>query len=287
MVLTEKDGRRFFKLFNALIQFANKDLNCNLQVWDPQTGEGNIDNLGRVSAELWSDPAPVIERFVEQNPAGLTRRELNEVLLWKHALSGIYQFVLDEWGRSVMFDGAWAYEVCGIMQELGGMLPCIPAMVHATLLPFADAVVNAVVCEDVPLEISPEMRVAIWKGVTSAREQRRYVSTANALVKAYPAIMEERENARIEQAIQQAEDEMNADANPPGMHRGVLAGLEDDEREAAFLAGIAEASKIVGFTPADVIRQCCTPGSPSTNLRELLLRERKDDLYVLAQDWGG
>ena len=144
MLLDRKEAELFFKLHCALMQYVVEQINP-LDVHDAPVRYINLPPEKRrlVSIALASR-LDLIDAFVADNPAKLSRKDLDLISTWRHMVCG--QFVaLRQLKHHMVFlacDGSpTAYAVMGLSDSLEEVIAApLPALVETVLLPFRDKI---------------------------------------------------------------------------------------------------------------------------------------------------
>lgn len=89
MHLSDSQAARLYRILDELTVYAN--LKCQVmparELFDPATRGVTDYARSEVLPVVWDVP-DIIDEFVEKNPAGLSRADLDEALRWKDSVSG-------------------------------------------------------------------------------------------------------------------------------------------------------------------------------------------------------
>jgi hypothetical protein len=144
--LSPADADLFFRLYGALHLFVNGQF--------PILPDAHsIEDLAAVKLEDRAklrdavyDHAELIDRFVRENPAGLSAEELTEVKSWSQFIRGDFYILRHLKRYSVLLSSnnpARAYGVVGLTEPIADVFPdyVLPVYVQTVLLPFRGRIV--------------------------------------------------------------------------------------------------------------------------------------------------
>ena len=323
MKLSKLQGRRFFNLFDLLMLYANERLDVvepdELIVATPRGFDDRAQ--AEIAYELWKN-RNVIDDFVRENPAGLSAGELGIVAKWRDGLSGHFvvmrfpddevRFMCDETG----------FEVCGLSREIPAMIDELPAFVETTLLPFDDVIVYSEYLNLMPIRYSDAVLKLFDESAEDALRDGRIVKSANGLIAAAERIREKELQRDLDDMLDELNDIERgageghpkgfggfegttdravvanspdaaisadgpdaADANRYGQHRGILAGLSEEERKRVVREHF-EADRTFKIAPAEQLKQSCEKGDLHRTLHDLLELDTKEKLQDIASLFG-
>lgn len=301
MVLTRLQGLRFFKLFDPLTVYGNACLDI---VDEEELLDGSVRGISeeaqaKVAYELWQELG-VVDRFVAENPAGLSAGELDIVRTWRDGLSG--QFVAWRFpdGKIRFIWDGYAFEVCGISKEIESMIGEPPVVIHTTLLPFEGRIVYSEYLGITPVQFGEGIMKVFSEMADEIEASELIVRTADDFLAVTPEIRERifrQEADELARDLESGFDDLidlsdlsgrpdrsglsgqpgPASSDEPGeavpeigQHRGVLAGMTDEERQRAISEQFDRESP---WSPLETLQERCTEGPVVTDLRELLSRE--------------
>ena len=285
MHLSSEQSARFYRILAALTFFANDTYGVvsPARLADPVPDN---DARARVHERMWADPL-LIDDYVAENPDGLPPRDLAELSRWKDRVSGPALLLgYDDRGRALFAVGDRRVAVEGITQDLIEVVPAEPpTILLMTLLPFEDVVVYDSLVQTYGLSLGPGMRKMVEDEVTVS-ESWPLVEGASDFVR---LAREESERAlqadwdRLQrQTDRERWDREGTEPLPRGTHRGVLAGLSEDEREQEIDRWYRESG--IPSDASDIAKTLGTLASttaPSSTLEGTLMADTKD---VLAKD---
>ena len=144
MRLDEQDVKLFYKLHPALLFYAIQKLKL-----DPDVK--TIDDLWNLKVEQriefhnhLYDNFDIVDSFYNENPANLTEKELGIILSWKKFIKDDF-IVYKQYKKYCAFmkteSPAHVYAVLGLQDKLEDVLPYMPVMVNAVLLPWKDQII--------------------------------------------------------------------------------------------------------------------------------------------------
>ncbi len=147
MNLTFDEGKLFYDLYAALLSFVNR----NLKVSSEQFSDAQMYTATPPGARVAVRDAlfahrELIDEFVKENPAKLSRDQLEIVTTWKHAVVGKF-YVFRYLAKYTVFLTSGgspnkAYGVLGLANPLGEVIgPYLPRLIETVLLPFRGKIV--------------------------------------------------------------------------------------------------------------------------------------------------
>jgi hypothetical protein len=146
MLLSPKDVELFFKLHRSLMFFVDQKLHM---LPDRPADPDEYSSLApperfEVHDALLKNMG-LIQSFVDENPARLSREDLGIVLSWRRLVHGKF-FIFRELAKYTVFLSAEksiiAYGVTALTQPFEELIgPHLPVLVQTTLLPFKDRIV--------------------------------------------------------------------------------------------------------------------------------------------------
>jgi hypothetical protein len=147
MNLPPEDGRLFYKLYSALMSFADERLHVlDEPVADAEAYEAlPPEPRAKVRNALYGKPE-LIDQFVRENPANLTAEELDIVSSWRQAVVGKF-YVFRHLKKYTVFLSSGgspnkAYGVLGLVDPLEEVVgPRLPVLTEAVLLPFKGQII--------------------------------------------------------------------------------------------------------------------------------------------------
>ena len=285
MILQPKQAKRFYRLFDTLIVYANDQLHVTDRLLSHY---GELDDLEalKVVQALWDghDNRYVIARFVDENPYRFSRADLKEVARWE---CGIYDlFNVDRRGRDICFlYSEHAIAVRGLTREIDTMLNQTPSTVETVLLPFENAVVYGMSISEMPIGMGPGILKVIANELDESFAEGRVIRSGADFERRAAELEKAALDREAEHFAYQTELDMNADVQVEGQHRGVLAGLSPEEREAAVQAELDR----VGLDSASLVKtvaKSCYTGTPARTLDESFNKLNKPFLQDLAYSFG-
>ncbi|MBQ9042802.1 MAG: SEC-C domain-containing protein [Eggerthellaceae bacterium] len=286
--LSYAECEQFYALRDGLAVTAHKWLGADGRL-QPHPDESELFDealLRDTLDEVFAQPA-IVERFVAENPLGLSADELAAVAAWKNVISGM--FVVFEHASALLFmaDGR-LYHVAGLLEPVKAVLGGpFPKVVQTVLLPFAGRVVYYGFAASMPVQMGDGMRRMIDESITNALKSAEHVVDAADFIEVAPLVAEERVKREAERMIEDLEMDMKASQQLPGHHAGALVGMSAAEREAAVRARVREVmAESAPFDAAAHLKQGCTKGRLRSDLASLIATEKKATLQNWAQSLG-
>ena len=293
MILPRIISRRFFNLFDVLTIYANDVLDVvdRDELLDGSARGVDEGAQAKVASELWEN-LPIIDRFVEENPADLSFGELETIRSWRSGLTGDFIVWKFPDGTLRFMMGGYAFEVWGFSKDIEDMLHGVPAVVRTTLLPFDGRIVYSEYLSEVSAVFGEGIVKMFGESAEDIMSKGLYVATADGLLQAAARIREAELARDLEELAADLDSEGMPDEPAAGQHRGVLADMAEEQREAAVRAqmdadiaagGSAGLGKGLARTLLD---EHCTPGPVTTSLAELLadMPTIEDDVLEEAFD---
>jgi hypothetical protein len=146
MNLSAEEIDLFYKLRWSLLAYANQHLKTIPPVAGfEEIGKRPVEQVAKLRNAL-HDNLDLLERFLAENPSGLSPQELAIVASWRHCVRGDFYILRFLKPYAVFLSGkepAHLYGVLGISDPLEVMLRSAPRplLVQATLLPFRDRII--------------------------------------------------------------------------------------------------------------------------------------------------
>ena len=296
MHLSDDRSRRFYDLLDSLTVYAN----AVFGVTDPKrllgpNGGFNLEARAAVHEKLWADPT-IIDDYIADNPIGLPPRELAQMHRWKQRLTGPELLLgFDERGCALFSVGERRVAVQGITHDIIEVIvEQPPTIVHVTLLPFDDVIVYDALVMPLPVDFGPAFRKMLE---SEAREARSHpvVESADEFVELAKRVNVEREWKDWDRFQCQMERERwerdGSEPTVPGVHRGVLAGLSEAERESVIARSIEESLSEKdrrSLVPDEIriLKQHAASVEPASSFEGSLMADNKSVLERDAQNFG-
>ena len=285
MILSQAETRRFLDILDPLTDYANARLDVlpHRDLHPAGNREPDKNAQAHVLHELWGN-LYVFDDFVQRNPAGLSEMELRAA---KSMRSGglVDTFFIDVYpdGRLLFFSESHLFEVSGISREIRDMLSRIPTFVHTMIVPLENRIVYTEAMIEKPLELADEILNVFRHEAQEAFRSGRIVSNAQQLLGIAPELREIKTSREVEQLKRGLEEEeaLSRDEGD-GWHRGILAGLSEEERKAAIQSSRGTFSAELRKHLVPILEEKCLPGEPTDDIVELLGREDSDVIARLA-----
>ncbi len=290
MILTDALCRRFFKIYDPLILFADKHLGLNELEFAPD-GLPTEDSQYEVSCELWSNAPQVIDAFVRQNPAHLSTRDLRVAISWKDALFADMAYEVQPDGTVEFMYEDLILRPKGLTREIGGMLNAERGMAKLAIIPLEGELTYAGQVGEVNISMGPGMRASYIQFFKETREKGGRVETAADFLALVPEAKKAALDRKTQRFIEDTEYDMNPPTSWPGFHRGVLADVPQDQRGALIMEEnrrlFAEAAgvEVADYARARLTRDC-RKGPATSDFATLAMLEKKDVLLDIAKRLG-
>lgn len=276
MILSRAQCDRFLASIDELFLFANDRLDLHVRLFD-EANRSIPEAQMEIGIELWRRP-DVIDAFVAENPASLPPRALERIAAWKDALPGPFAFMKRPDGSLELLYENHIIELTGLSREVGSLVRGDCGMLETALLPFEGAVVFPCYISEYPIEMGSGLREQYEKWFAEARDGGAVIRTSDQFLQIVPQLREQAVAREAQQLIEDTEYDLNPPTEFPGVHRGRLADLSPEERDAA---SSAEAHRVFleadgGQLPSirDRLRSWCAKGPASTKFAALASMEK-------------
>ena len=282
MHLNEKQSKKFYRLFNSLLAYANEIFDISDELSGLSISRPSTEDLWDLSNELMDNRA-VIDSYVDENFYGFSPKDLEIVSSWKHALSST--FILHHHTRehSVFIDGTYAFEVSGITHSIEEIVPNVPTMVKTILLPFEDKIIYATNIVSFPLDLGEDISEILKGSYDEVLSKGSVVRTAREFIEVSDVIREQKALDSIDELIEDLEYESAGETRQhEGIHRGVLADVAFEDREKVIIEELFD--NIPGLRPWDTesLSAIAQKRKPSDTIEVILTRKTKTELLEIA-----
>ncbi len=288
MILTEAKVRRFFSIYDPLILFTDRHLNLDELEMAPD-GLPTDESQHEVACELWRNPQ-VIDEFVRQNPARLSARDLKIAASWKDAIFDHMPYVVRPDGSvDFLYEGR-IFRPKGLTREIGGMLNDRRGTAELALLPFEDDLIYAGQVSEIKISMGPGLRAAHEGWFAEAREKAA-ITTGTGFLAVAPGLKKAALERETQKFIEDTEYDMNPPTSWPGFHRGVLADVPHEERDALIMAeaqrqfGRAAGKEAEAFMTRR-LKSYCQKGQVTCDFATLAALEKNAVLERIAKELG-
>ena len=287
-MLNEAQAREIHELLALLYIYANN----RFQIFENQEfyeavdafSEDACEYLHEVSQTLWEN-ADIIDDFVAENPFDLPASSLDVVRPWKDALPAMALCVGEEAGRELYLvrDRLVALEAASNERR-----PMMPAFVSLTFLPYKGRIVED--CSALAYGFDEAQLPFVLEEEVAKARRKGIIGTEGAFVEFSRTVRRERLDQEMEELLAEAsrESRRNAgeDISPAGFHRGVLAGLGREEREALWMEEAAASRDSDRARMREYYRKYAVNRQPPTTLEECLESLPKHRIEVIARSYG-
>ena len=291
MSLSFKQGKAFFDLINSIIAFSASRFCLCSEDEAARFALYHDDDLLRREAlrSFWEDPTALDDMIATQGTS-FSPKQRAALKRFSHRYSGPSLLVgFDFDGRALMTVGDSTVAVSSLAKDLTSMLAGqVPRVIDVTLLPFEDLIVYDSSIAEYPVAMGPGMKKALEEE-SSAALGRVPVTDANEFceladrVSAKKAADDER---RFADGLKRAEwDRMGNEPMVPGVHRGVLAGLSEEERAAKVEKKLSSLEADPVYREdlvAQMSKEACGI-EPATSLEESLMLSNKEAIASYAR----
>ncbi len=290
MILTEAKARRFFTIYDPLILFTDRFLNLGELEFEAD-GFPTDASQSEVACELWRNPQPVIDEFVRSNLARLSPRDLAIAASWKDALFGHMPYATQPDGSVDFIYEGRIFRPKGLTREIAGMLTDKCGTVELALLPFEDDLIYAGQISEISVSMGPGMRAAHEGWFAEARENGDVITTGPEFLAVAPGLKKAALDRETRKFIEDTEYDMNPPTSWPGFHRGVLADVPHEEREALIMEEARRQFGRASGKEAEVfmkgtLQSYCQKGEATCDFAVLASLEKNADLEWYAKELG-
>jgi hypothetical protein len=170
------DGRLFYKLYSALMFYANQRLQV---LEEPVADVAAYEALSpqsrmQVRDAFYAQPE-LLGQFVQANPANLAADELEIVASWRHAVVGKFYVVRHLKNYTVFLSNDQspnkAYGVLGLADPLEEVVsPYLPVFTGAVLLPFKGQIIYDGLLDAYAVTFGGNIRRSIYEEYQEAKE---------------------------------------------------------------------------------------------------------------------
>lgn len=288
MHLSGKQSERFYALLNMLTLFANEHCQLDEDLIRDNFGRFDDDARRSVADVLWNN-LDIIDSFVVANPFKLDTVDLETILLWKDALCDHFILMEHTDGKSRFVNDGGVFEVVGITQDIDELVSETPTYVQTTLLPFDGKIVYSAQIMSNAVSFGAGA-LSMFDDIYAKQLERGIVSTASdfaARSRAYRAERSSREIEKLEKAMNRGADiARNGEPLCEGHHRGMLAGLSEEEREEAIGRAVKDADIFPESVLVEIAQSRAVFSEPVTSLKDVLAGNTKEALLHAASAVG-
>lgn len=145
MTLSESDGKLFYQLWFPLLDFVNEKCHVSDEVGKMEGAEGlDTNEVKKVANRLWDEPALIDEYLALEKTQSLPEDQRAILASWKNCLTDTFvlERLLKKGGIFINQSETEAYQVRGIISDWDEIMPFVPIMVKATLIPWRDGIIT-------------------------------------------------------------------------------------------------------------------------------------------------
>jgi len=145
MLLSQNEAELFFKLHRSLMHFVNQRLGVVSDVDSPEEFASLSPEVRLKVRDAFLDNCELLQTFVEENPARLSKKELDIVFSWRHMVSGQF-YAFRQLKNYMVFlssgEPSVAYGVVALSEPFESVIGSrVPQLFETVLLPFQDKIV--------------------------------------------------------------------------------------------------------------------------------------------------
>jgi hypothetical protein len=174
MLLTPQDVELFFKLHRALMFFVNQRLTVVPdEIASPEEFAALSPEIPLKVREAFLSHADLLQSFVDENPARLTKDELDIVRSWQHLVHGKF-YVFRQLKKHMVFLSTdkqpIAYGVLALSQPFEELVgPYLPVLTETVLLPFKGMMVYDGLMTSYRISFGPGIRRSLNESFKEAK----------------------------------------------------------------------------------------------------------------------
>ena len=181
MLLEPQDVELFFRLHRTLMFFVNQRLKVLPEkLATPEEFAALSPQVRLKVRDAFLAHTDLIESFVDENPAHLSKDELAIVSSWRHRVHDRF-YVFRELKKYMVFlsasDPAIAYGVLALSQPLEELIgPYLPVLTQTVLLPFKDKIVYDGLMSSYRISFGPGIRRNLTQDFKDAKARHGIVT---------------------------------------------------------------------------------------------------------------
>jgi hypothetical protein len=164
---------RFYAIWKPLLLFVNRRLKLVPEMLPADfSGPWLVPKVKVIRDALWADDT-LLDAFVAKNPAKLSAADLALAASWKDRREGKF-FILRHLKRYSIFIGGdpqAVYGVLGLASTLDEVVPFVPCIVDAVLLPFEDHIIYDSLIVPYNVMVGPGYRADLEETYRDAKER--------------------------------------------------------------------------------------------------------------------
>ena len=275
MILTPAQTDRYYRLYDLLSTYAHHELKVveDDEFFDPKGPRGiSLAGQHETMSELWYCRS-VIEDYVHENPDGLSNDDLSNVESWVDAYSAEFYIARKPGSPHDLYylSQGFVFEVSGVLKETDEVLPYIPTLVHAALLPFEDRITTSLVIKYLEEPLSTKETERCDAELEHALAQNNLITTGQQLRE----VSDELTASAMGEAFQRLGDYLMEEYDALGISEeqrdAFLSALDERNDTLQEIAGnIAELDERIGSLSVKLMDRFCTSGPVATTLEEIL-----------------
>ena len=181
-LLAPNELEKFFKLHTAFMFFVNQRLNVvPNKIATPEEFAVLPPEVRLLVRDALNDNVNQIESFVAENPAELTKDELDIIRSWRHLVTGQF-YVFRELKKYTVFlsttSPAIAYGVLALSQPFEELIgPSLPVLTQTVLLPYKDGIVYDGLMRSYNISFGPGIRRNLTQDFNDAKARHGIVTS--------------------------------------------------------------------------------------------------------------
>ena len=183
MILAPHEAERFYRIWFALLNYANQERQIVPDLPPIVPGRGvSSKAILPIRKAVWADDT-LRQAFIAENPVHLTPADLALASSWENRISGRF-FVLKHLKKYSVFlqnaqgDSPHAYGVLGPLSPLAEVVgPYLPVMIDAVLLPFEGKITYDGLIAPYSISFGPGVRADLNDTFRAAKEREGVLTT--------------------------------------------------------------------------------------------------------------
>lgn len=145
MNLPKRDVRHFYRLYNSLLFYINKNFNIIKYLRSPRDlPKSDPREVKKLKDKLYDSPE-LIDSFIKDNPMNFSARDLETIASWRNFIKGRFLIVRHLKNYTVFLgesEPPKAYGVLGLITPIEELIGSnVPMMVETTILPFKNRII--------------------------------------------------------------------------------------------------------------------------------------------------
>lgn len=181
MTLPRADSDQFYKLWLPLLKFADSSLHISPDSGEetPEDDRIDIESAVKVRDAMWENES-ILDQFISENPAHLSREELDILATWKYKRKGMF-IIYKAFKKHTIFvseEGDRVFAVKGLhssFDEIYGDF--LPVIVNTVLLPYKGEIITDGLYQTYNTILGPGIISSLKSAYENAKERGEVITT--------------------------------------------------------------------------------------------------------------